>query len=175
VVDVLRRWTPYKGQKLNPKLVLAEIAELMRTYRIYVVYSDQYQLESLQQIMLDMGLSIEGIDFTQKSKVKVYGNLLQLVNQQKLTLLDADLSLPAKVAVQELVQLERRTTHGGGLQISAPDGKHDDMCSVIALAAFKSVWMPPVFVGGSAPKKEPTVFELCQKTIKGRMAAESEW
>lgn len=43
----------------------------------------------------------------------------------------------------ELISLERKVTSGGGVQIGAPSGRHDDMAAVLALCAFKAVWMLP--------------------------------
>jgi hypothetical protein len=167
VVDVIRRWTPIRGQKLNPKEILTEITDLCKPYGIQLIYSDQYQLESLQQIALDMGMSIEGVDFTAKSKSKIYGNLQQLFNQQKVTLLDPDLNPDARVQQQQLVQLERRLTTNGGVLIGAPEGKHDDMCSILALGAFKAMWMDPDIKPDEVPR-EPTLFERGMATIRKR-------
>lgn len=158
VVDCLRRWTPLKGQKLNPKEVLVEVSQLCRAYGLSQVWSDQYQLESLQQLAFDMGVNINGMDFTTSSKAKIYGSLQQLVNQSKLTLLDPYLSEPADVLVRELISLERRNTAGGRVQISAPEGKHDDMASVLALASHHAMFLDPT-VEVEVLEKEPTLFE----------------
>lgn len=174
VVDLMRRWVPPKGQKLDPKGILLEIADICRSYGIMIVYSDQYQLESLHALMLDQGMAIEGVDFTAKSKSKIFGNLNQLVNQQKLVLLDPDMSREAKSCAAELISLERRTTHAGGIQIAAPQGKHDDMAVVLALAAFKSIWMLPVVVAGKAVAQK-TPFERGMETIRKRQAEDREW
>lgn len=168
VIDLLRRWTPMKGQKLNPKIILAEIADICKSYNISTVYSDQYQLESLQQIMLDYGMIIEGIDFTAKSKSRIFGSLLQQVNQGKLVLLDPELSEPAATLLMELSQLERRISPNGSVQISAPMGKHDDMPAVLALASYKTHWQPPSVVAVTSSVKEPTIFERCMATVRRR-------
>lgn len=144
-VDVVRRWKAIPGQVLNPTDIFAEITPILKAYRIQMVYSDQYHLESLQQLAILNGFSIEGVSFTSKSKASIYGNLQQIVNRQKLRLLDSKGLDPAKEMLDELLTLERRLTSGGAVQISAPPGKHDDMCSVLALAAEKVTWMMPSF------------------------------
>ncbi len=169
ILDAARHWTPIKGQKLNPTTILTEIANLITPYGVQILYTDQYQLESLQQIGLGLGLSIEGVDFTSKSKAKIYGNLQQLVNQKKLELLDPRLSEPAERLVNELIWLERRQTAQSTVQISAPEGKHDDMASVLALASFKAMWYDADTIQHESDVVvEPTAFEMCMATIKKR-------
>jgi hypothetical protein len=164
VVDVTRRWTPLSGVKLNPKEVLAEVVPLLKSYGVTRVSSDQYQLESLQQIALDMGLSIEGTDFTARSKVKIFGNLSQLVNQRKLVLLDGAFSESNAALVSELITLEKRIGSAGNIQISAPVGKHDDMASALALMAFQAVWLTPTEDAAAEP--EETLFERGMSSIR---------
>ena len=148
VVDVVRRWKAPHGTTLNPAHILDEIAPLLKQYRVYVCYSDQYHLESLQQLALDRGFSIEGVPFTSKSKSSIFGNLQTLINTKRLKLLDSDpgthIGEAAREMVAELLSLERKMTQGGAMQISAPNGRHDDMAAVLALAAFKAVWLMPV-------------------------------
>jgi hypothetical protein len=136
VQDVIRRWKRQPGDEpLNPSFILAEIAELLKSYRVSYVYSDQYQLESLQQLSMQLGFTIEGVDFTAKSKARILGNLQQVLNQKKIILLDN------KEQYSELASLEKKLTTTGGVQISAPRGRHDDLAMVLALAARQSVWM----------------------------------
>lgn len=176
VVDVLKKWTPERGQKLNPKVVLGEIAIYAKEYGILSIYTDQYQLESLNELAMDIGLSLDGVDFTNRSKARIYGNLQQLVNQQKLTLLDPDLNEDAKTTMNELIWLERRLTDGGNVQIKAPDGKTDDLATVVALATYQSVWMMPDTIAEDVRFKEPTLFERGMATIQKRQRLdESGW
>lgn len=137
VQDVVMRELPLPGTPLDPQLMLQRVAALCRAYRIPVVYTDQYQLESLRFIAHQLGLSLEGVDFTGTSKAEIYGSLQSLVNQQRIKLLDNPEQL------KELRSMEKRLLPGGGTQISAPLGMHDDLATVIALAAHKSIWFLP--------------------------------
>lgn len=167
VQDVVRRWTPIKGQPLNPAHVLAEIRPYLMAYGVRVLYSDQYQLESLQQLALDIGVTIEGVDFTTKSKVKIFGNLSMLFNQGKMRLLST--KNPAAAAqIDELIRLEKRNLQQGGVSIAAPEGAHDDMAAVLALATYKATWLMPTLP--PAPIQEKSIFEQGMATIKKRKA-----
>jgi hypothetical protein len=174
IVDVLKKFDPVKGQKLNPKLVLAELVPLLQQYNISTVYSDQYQFESLQQLALDMGFNIEVVDFTARSKVKIYGNLNTLVNQRKLTLLDGMLNPAAHALETQLVQLEKRLLQTGNVQISAPPGKHDDMAAVVALAAYKAMWYHPVIVEDDPDTRTKTLFERGWAQVQAHREAQQE-
>lgn len=176
VQDVIRRWKAPSGQVLNPADILEEIAPLLRSYRIPVVYSDQYQFETLNQLAINKGFSIEAVDFTAKSKARIFGNLQQLLNQGKLRLLDPEKNQDAKELVRELIILEKRNLPGGGVQISAPSGKHDDMACVLALAAYKANWMLQSDAR-QASSAEPSLFERCRTQIaqKRATAAMSSW
>jgi len=54
VQDILKTWTPdsKRGERLDPATIIDEIAHLTKEWGISVVYSDQYQLEALQQLAL---------------------------------------------------------------------------------------------------------------------------
>jgi hypothetical protein len=166
VQDVIRRWKAAPGSVLNPAQILEEISPLLTAYHIAVVYSDQYQLETLQQLALQNAFSIEGVDFTAKSKARIFGNLQQLVNQGRLRLLDPDKHPDARETIHELVTLERRNLPGGGVQIAAPAGKHDDMACVLALASYKAAWMTQG--ERKVEEKVPTIFDQCMLNIKAK-------
>lgn len=135
VQDRFIQWTPTTGAPLNPVVVLDQVNMVLREFGISTVYSDQYQLESLQQLASDRNFVIIGCDFTGQSKAKIFGSLEMLVKQRRIRLLD-DPTL-----FQQLVQLEKRKTPNGTVLISAPAGKHDDGPAVLALAVFQATWM----------------------------------
>ena len=152
IQDVLRLWTPDKKLKitLDPLVIIAEISQLVKDWALTFVFSDQYQLEALQQLAQQHGFSIIGNDFTGKSKAKMYGSLLQLLRTKKLFLLD----LP--VVYQQLTQLQKKLNAMGGVAIAAPAGKHDDVASVIALGCSAALQAYP------SPKpieKKKTIFD----------------
>lgn len=143
VQDRLVEWKPKPKQPLNPVMVLDEIAQMMREFRIHVAFSDQYQLESLQQLALDRKFAIQGVDFTGSSKAKICGSFKMLLNQGRTKILD-DEGLKT-----QLKYLERRNLQSGHVQIAAPPGKHDDLAMVTMLGAHQCLWLI-----AQGPKKE---------------------
>jgi len=167
VQDILKTWTPdsKQGERLDPAAIIEEIGLLTKQWGISVVYSDQYQLEALQQLALQHNFAIIGNDFTGKSKAKMYGSLLHLMRTAKLRLLD----LP--VVYQQLTQLQKKMNALGNVQIAAPSGRHDDVASVIALGTSVALLHMPTM---ARPKKTPTLFEEGLACIKRKNIASQE-
>ena len=67
VQDCVRRILPRTGEVLNPEAVLGMLAPLAKAYGCSVIYSDQYQLESLGQLVRRFGLEVFPVTFTAKS------------------------------------------------------------------------------------------------------------
>lgn len=156
VQDVLKVWTPTPKVKLVPTEILDEISVTLKEYRILTVFSDQYQLESLQQLALARGFVIVGIDFTRTSKAKIYGSFVQLLKQNKVKLLADQLQF------QQFLNLEKKVLAGGTVSISAPLGKHDDIPSCVVLATSQCHFIMP---NEHSHKGEPTPHEKIMKQI----------
>lgn len=170
VQDLLKVWTPDKklGIILDPNDILDDVAKLNKEWGITLTYSDQYQLESLQQLALQKGFSIVGNDFTGKSKPKMYGSLKNLFRTNKIRLLDKP------IIFSQLTRLVKKLTPMGGVQISAPPGAHDDVASVIALGAECAIQLYPTKL---AEKVEPTQWDICMNDMKrkAKLREEGQW
>ncbi len=161
VIDAVRQFKPLPGLALDPAVVLADLAPLLRAYGIFTAYTDQYQLESLGQLAMQHGFSLDPVQFTATSKAAIYGSLQQLVAQRRLALLDHAETL------QELGMLERRSLNGR-VHIQAPEGQHDDLATVIAIVCYKCLWLLPVAVPEADPIDTP--FQKMQRQIARRYA-----
>jgi len=160
LVDVVRRWQGTTSAPLQPLAVLLEIAGILKGYGVTTVYTDQYHLESLAQIARELGIELLGTPFTAQRKAALYGNLQQLFYQKRIQLVDhAELR-------KELRMLERTVTEGGVVQISAPRGMHDDLATVLAIAAYEGMNMLPG--AEEVPLKDPTPQERIAAQIEAR-------
>jgi len=170
VQDVLRTWTPDQklGVTLDPSVIIAEVGAIVKQWNVVAVFSDQYQLEALQQLAQLQGFSIIGNDFTGKSKSKMYGSLLQLLRTGKLKILD----IP--IIYQQLTQLQKKLNPMGGVAISAPNGKHDDVASVCALGVSVALLAYPMT---KAPEKTTTLYQEGLACIqrKTQQASQEQW
>lgn len=169
VQDLLRTWTPDQkaGIRLDPTAIMTEIGNILHQWNINVVYSDQYQLEALQQLALRHQFSIIGHDFTGRSKAKMYGSLLHLLRTKKIQLLNVP------TIVSQLTQLQKKLNPMGQISIAAPAGKHDDVASVIAMGAMFALQNMPFI---KPLIKAQTLFEQGVDSImRKRQQAEEVW
>lgn len=165
VMDTLRVWTPNKklGIIIDPDAVMREIGEILKKWNLKIVYSDQYQLEALQQIAMRLGYNVIQYDFTTKSKARMYGSLNNMLRTGMVDLLDHH------IIYQQLTRLIKKKTTLGTMQISAPPDEHDDVASVIAMGVEIAVQLRPTPI--LEPKKERTLFEEGLECIRRKKVA----
>lgn len=168
--DLMRKWTPSET-KLNPSVILDEIKVDIDRYHVEMVFSDQYQLESLQQLALDRGFSIIGQDFTANSKSKLFGSFLTLMRNNRVHL------LRLHDQKQQFLWVQRIIGHGGYVRISAPVGKHDDMVTVVVLCAAMAIRFIGTTDADAKPAKELTTQEyiMAQIMASKQPKKEKEW
>jgi hypothetical protein len=167
VQDLLKAWSPREG-RLDPSIILDEIKLDLDHYHVEAVYSDQYQLESLQQLALDRGFSIIGQDFTANSKSKMFGSFLQLMRNGRIHL------LRNMEQFQQFLWTQRTVGHGGYIRVSAPVGKHDDYVMVTVLCCNMAIR----FEGGDTQpihRIEKTPFEQIMDHIMAKKAPKDQW
>jgi hypothetical protein len=169
VQDVTRRFLAKPGESLNPAAIVDALSIICRSYNTSILYSDQYQLESLQEIARGFGLVIMGIPFTAKSKAQMYGNLQQLFAQGNIRVLDDG------ETVKELKSLERTMT-SDTIKISAPPGLGDDMATVLCLAVNQAQLFLPRTAEPKKKDLEETPYERITKQLAGgRMVYGVNW
>jgi hypothetical protein len=156
VLDLVKRWSPNPYEKVDPQAVMEQIAAYCANYDIRMVYTDQYQFEALNQIALNVGIGLQPTHFDNRGKNRIFGTLEQLINQRKLILLDDNLNEEAKALRREMLQLEKKRTDGGRVQISAPEHLNDDLVFSLALAVHHAVSVMPVI---DVPSRRPLSFE----------------
>ena len=169
--DVALAIRPRPGETLNPRTCLVETATICKRYGLSVLYSDQYQFETLRELALEYGLMIMGVPFTAKSKAEMYGNLQQLFAQGTIRLLDDP------ETVRELKTLERTLTNAGSIQIGSPPGGYDDLCSVVCIAANQARLFLPAqqLVDGTLQSTEDLPYTRIMANLEARARTISFW
>jgi hypothetical protein len=119
ILDCLRRAQP----PFAPSDVVADFAEVLKSYRVTSIKSDRYAGEWVRE-----SLQREGIRCEQSAKPKsdLYISLLPTINSGRCRLLD-DARL-----VSELCSLERRTARSGKDSVDHRPGAHDDVANCVA-------------------------------------------
>lgn len=136
VQDEVRQWEPLPGERVNPAIVLDEIKFICDYWQTNTLYSDQAQLESLQQLAIDRDMTIFGVDFTVKSKSVIMNSLANQANMNRLKLLNE----PTQAL--QLKQLQKVIGPNNYISIGAPSGKHDDYATVLALCIHQAMRLP---------------------------------
>jgi hypothetical protein len=119
VIDALREHVP----PFSPESVVAEMAQLLRSYNVSSVTGDRYGGEWPRESFSRHNISYE---LSAMTKSQLYAALLPLLNSARIELLDSGR------LISQLANLERRTARGGRDSIDHPQGQHDDVGNVVA-------------------------------------------
>lgn len=165
--DHIQRWSPQE-MKLIPSIILDEIKVKLDEYKLDSVFSDQYQLESLQDLASDRGFSIIGIDFTASSKAKFFGSFLQILRNDRVHL------LRHHEQFLQFLWIQRFLGSGGYVRISAPVGKKDDLVLVTVLCASMALRMEPA-ERKAKEVKPPTPYEIIMAKLFRPKEPDAEW
>lgn len=119
VVDCLRSFKP----PFSPESVVAEICDTLKLYGVRQVTGDNYAGEWPKEQFSKRGVNYKRCE---KPRSDLYRDLLPVINSGKIELPDD------RRLMQELVNLERRTSRGGKDRIDHAPGQHDDLANAVA-------------------------------------------
>lgn len=125
------QWQGTKEAPISPLVALGAVARVCAAYGVRVVISDQYHLESLQEIAHSFGLTIEPCPLTNEIKGKMWGDFQGLLSLGKLKLLDNPILL------DQLGKMDKILTPAGNIQFKG-GGNHDDLAMVVALNVHRA-------------------------------------
>jgi hypothetical protein len=132
VLDVLRERRP----PFQPKAVVAEFADVLKSFTVGEVGSDRYAGEWVSEAFREHDIIVRP---SERSASEIYLELMPLVSNGSAELLDV------KRLAGQLTGLERRSRSGGKDLITHYAGGHDDCANAAAgalVAAFESVSRP---------------------------------
>ena len=120
ILDLVREIKP----PFSPEAVVAEFAEVLKTYRLSTVSGDRYAGEWVREHFTRKGIFYQ---YSEKPKSAIYLDMLPLINSRGVDLLDNER------LVRQLVSLERRTGRSTGRDIiDHPPNQHDDVANAVA-------------------------------------------
>jgi len=125
VLDVLRERRP----PFQPKGVVAEFADVLKSFKVSSVESDKYAGEWVPEAFREHGITVKNSELTAS---ELYLNFLPLISNGSVELLDN------KRLLAQLVGLERRTRSGGKDLITHFPGGHDDLANAAAGVCVKA-------------------------------------
>jgi len=119
VIDYLRQWKP----PCNPLVVIADMCEELKRYRLRTVTGDQYAAEFNVQTFRSHAIRYIP---SEKSKSELYIELIGPIVAKEIELPDRE------DLIGQIASLERRTRSGGRDSVDHPSGGHDDLANVVA-------------------------------------------
>jgi hypothetical protein len=123
ILDAVRERRP----PFSPAAVVAEYAELFKSYGITSIRGDRYSGEFVRELFRKQGVQYKASDLT---KSDIYLSVLPAINSGLVELLD---SAPL---LSQLVRLERRTARGGKDSVDHPPNASDDLINAAAGALY---------------------------------------
>jgi len=146
VLDVLRERRP----PFQPQGVVAEFADVLKSFKISNVESDKYAGEWVPEAFRVHGIEVKNADMTAS---ELYLNFLPLISNGTVELLDN------KRLLAQLAGLERRSRSGGKDLVTHYAGGHDDLANAAAgafvLAAVRSGRQKgKVYTGAETPGRD---------------------
>jgi hypothetical protein len=150
-VPFAARWTGTHSAPLNLESISAQINDVLQRFGINSVVGDQYCFPVLREHFEKLGIFYREFPFGSHTRASIYGNLRQLMTQQKISLVDEPELL------RQLMSLEEIRAANGNTDIRPPRSLKDDMAIAVAVAAFELSRVPqrspgPIFGG---PKYMP--------------------
>lgn len=129
-VVMTKEWRGSYDSPLNPKVVMAEIAEELNHYGIRAVLTDQYAADALISIGRDVGLQVEYKRMGHQDIVKAYMGLRNLLDSGSVLLPNN------RQLINDLLMITKKPT-ANGVAIHLPstqDGRHCDYAPALMLA-----------------------------------------
>ena len=144
LLDLVESWRGTPTAPLSPTIIMAYVAGRCAEYGVRLVYSDQYHLESLQELAEQHRLTLSPSPLTAQLKKKMWGDFILLLQQHRLRLLDHhDL-------LDECLKLERTLSAHGVVHIG---GTRDDHAMAVALCLHHAL---PLGEALHAPPASPS-------------------
>lgn len=148
ILDLLRERRP----PFQPKVVVSEYSETLKTFGIAKVEADRYAGEWVTEAFREQGITVKSASLTSS---ELYQNFLPLLSNGSVELLDN------KRLISQLAGLERRTRSGGKDLISHFPGGHDDLAvaaagSLLLSAQGKEVRKGRVFLPNQIHMANPS-------------------
>lgn len=130
VITLAKQWTGSPTNPLRPALVLAEIAHILKAYRVTVLDSDQYMGDAMRDLASQVGLVLVPHAWTSTERTRRYLTLRTMFEL-------GEVELPPDDTVRQDLQrvIRRYTNNGITIDLAkSNDGRHADYAPAICMA-----------------------------------------
>lgn len=128
IVAAVREARGTPAAPLSPKAQLRAWKPLLDAYGVAMLKTDQWNVDSMQDSAIDLGLYLDGEPWTHATKAEAFEALDRLAR-------DGDLELPRDEIVKtDLLGIRRKLTRTGiTYELAEKDGRHSDHAASIAM------------------------------------------
>ena len=133
---VAKAWKGKKDKPIKRAAIAEYVAQVQKIYNFDVVYSDQREFQSIQEIFFNHGLRVEKRNFTSGTnpyKVRMYHSFRAVLRDGTVNMLN----LPAQN--KEAKELIYETSATGRVRIRHPKGGHDDYMDADAMTVHELI------------------------------------
>lgn len=123
-------WTGTAKEPLVFESVCEEIARILKSYDINVLFGDQHCAVVIQQTFLKLGITFREFNVSARTKMDVFSNLKHLLIGKKIQLPDDPKLL------SQFRSLREHKMANGNVEIRSGHGAKDDLVFAAALAAY---------------------------------------
>lgn len=171
VQDYVSEWQGTSEAPISPAVALGAMGPILKAYRVTSATTDQYHVDSLQDLALQHGFVLEFQQINQQVKKQIWGEVIALLSQEDAQQQPLLRLLDYAPQFQQLCSMERILTAGGGVRFSGKRSGRDDVAQALALcvqrARMYGIPAPPA----DRDTIEETTAEGCA-AVRRQMAAE---
>lgn len=128
-IDMTRQWNPTPKQPVNVLDIEKYIVDLSKRYNVVDVLADQSRAVGTIQKLYNLGLPSRGMSYRSQTDVKLYQNLLELVNTK-------NISLPPDLTLLTQLKFLERITLADRFRVQGAPGSADDLADAVAMVAY---------------------------------------
>lgn len=117
-----------KDAPLSPKAVFEEWAPLLKSYGIYLLHTDQWAVDAMQDSARVYGITLKDIPWTTSSRAEAYEGLLKKAQDRLVEI------PPEKLVKQDLLGIRKILTRNGvTYELATVKGRHSDHAPSVAM------------------------------------------
>jgi hypothetical protein len=170
VQDVMKGWSRPRDGAVNLEGAVAEIASIVKAFRIDAVVGDRYAKGWVREAFLRHGIRYRDATTRMNGETLVLDRSTAYLEVEPLFAQGHIEILDHPTLIRELRRLERRPQPGGKDRIDHPRGLHDDYANALALAAAQASAEKPESGGTVTVLRMPTAREKAQAFLIRRSA-----
>lgn len=128
-IDMARQWNPTKKKVVDVLAIEKYIVDLCGRYDVVDILADQSRAIGTIKKLYSLGLPSRGMSYRAMTDVKLYQNLLELVNTK-------NISLPPDVVLVNQLKFLERITLANRFRVQGAPGSADDLADAVAMVAY---------------------------------------